>query len=97
MIPTPVVRKTLGQITDEGIMNRQESSKIINRIKQSANRLVNGLLKYPSHVPDLTFSAVRETVVTNSRPEYTVEFSPREGTTMISLPPRADFRPNDHQ
>ena len=43
MIPTPVVRKTLGQITDEGIMNRQESSKIIKRIKQSANRLVNGL------------------------------------------------------
>ena len=38
MIPTPVVRKTLGQITDEGIMNRQESSKIIKRIKQSANR-----------------------------------------------------------
>ena len=53
MIPTPVVRKTLGQITDEGIMNRQESSKIINRIKQSAKRLVNGLLKYPYHVPDL--------------------------------------------
>ena len=38
MIPTPVVRKTLGQITDEGIMNRQETSKIIKRIKQSANR-----------------------------------------------------------
>jgi len=40
MIPTPVVRKTLGQITDEGIMNRQESSNIIKRIKQSSTRSI---------------------------------------------------------